>query len=116
MFSWLEDSVNNAKKEVEKMVEESTGINPYSETEINSENEENPDKLHKPFLLPIQYLEERNIFHLSPIVSSDLELYKKTEDEKCVYQISMEPNHPFGKDLYLSLIHISEPTRRTPIS
>jgi hypothetical protein len=100
MFSWLEDSVNNAKKEVEKMVEETTGVNPYTDSEKDSENKEPSTKLHEPFLLPIQYLEEKEVFQLSSIVSSDLELYKKEENEKCVYQISMTPNHPFGKELY----------------
>ena len=50
MFSWLEDSVNNAKKEVEKMVEETTGVDPYTESKTDSENKETSTKLHEPLL------------------------------------------------------------------
>lgn len=98
MFSFLDEAVNKAKEEVEKMVSETTGINPYPEKPIEKPCKNPP--LHAPFKLPIQYLEEKHVFALSDVVSKDLELHCEKEEENSVYKIAFQANHPFGNQLF----------------
>ena len=101
MFSFLEESLDNAKKQVEAMVSETTGLNPYPQDETKENTTQiKKECLHNPFKLPIQYLEEKNLFSLSNVVSSDLELHNEKEEEKSVYNITLNANNPFGKNIF----------------
>jgi hypothetical protein len=48
------------------------------------------------FKLPIEYLNSSDIFALSPIVSSDLELVV-TKSQRSMYEYLFQPTHTFGK-------------------
>ena len=48
------------------------------------------------FKLPIEYLDSSEIFALSPIVSSDLELVV-TKSQRSMYEYLFQPTHAFGK-------------------
>ena len=48
------------------------------------------------FKLPIEYLNSSDIFKLSPIVSSDLELVV-TKSQRSMYDYLFQPTHTFGK-------------------
>jgi hypothetical protein len=48
------------------------------------------------FKLPIEYLSSSDIYSLSPIVSSDLELVV-TKSERSMYEYLFQPTHTFGK-------------------
>jgi hypothetical protein len=48
------------------------------------------------FNLPIEYLNSSDIFALSPIVSSDLELVV-TKSQRSMYEYLFQPTHTFGK-------------------
>ena len=48
------------------------------------------------FKLPIEYLDSSEIFALSPIVSSDLELVV-TKSQRSMYEYLFQPTHTFGK-------------------
>ena len=101
MFSFLEESLDNAKKQVEAMVSETTGLDPYPQDETKENTTQiKKECLHQPFKLPIQYLEEKNLFSLSNVVSSDLELHNENEEEKSVYNITLNANNPFGKNIF----------------
>lgn len=50
------------------------------------------------FKLPIDYLNSSDIFTLSPIVSSDLELFRQSR-EPCMYDYLFQPTNAFGKML-----------------
>jgi len=102
MFSWVEQCIEKATKDVESMVTDATGI-PHHETATNKNEMNNnhpvPDPLYAPFQLPIQYLAKNEIHSLSPIVSDDLELYNAM-GEKSIYDIVFQPSNPFAKDIF----------------
>ncbi len=50
------------------------------------------------FKLPIEYLNSSDIYSLSPIVSSDLELVV-TKSQRSMYEYLFQPTHTFGKIL-----------------
>ena len=94
MFSWLNESMEKAKQDMENMVNEASGMPKH-------ENIKTPEKepLYAPFKLPMQYLEKEQIHELSSVVSDDLELYE-SKGERSIYDITMQPGHPFGKDVF----------------
>jgi hypothetical protein len=65
-----------------------------------TESASSPSAFHisqiQQFKLPIEYLNSSDIFALSPIVSSDLELVV-TKSERSMYEYLFQPTHTFGK-------------------
>lgn len=58
-----------------------------------------PEKLHEPFLLPIEYLDASHKHPLSAIVSTDLELMTSHSEAKSTYDTLFKPSHPFAKNM-----------------
>lgn len=58
-----------------------------------------PEKLHDPFLLPIEYLDTSQKHPLSSVVSADLELANSQSESKSTYDTLFKPRHPFAKNM-----------------
>ncbi len=69
-------------------------------TESSSSSASSPSAFHisqiQQFKLPIEYLNSSDIYSLSPIVSSDLELVV-TKSQRSMYEYLFQPTHTFGK-------------------
>lgn len=74
----------------------------------SSKKEENPEKtskkqtekIHSTFRLPMEYLDKSEVFALSPIVASDLELVESTSQEgKPIYDSFFQTKHDFAKNI-----------------
>ena len=72
--------------------------NPTAESSTSSAS--SPSAFHisqiQQFKLPIEYLNSSDIYSLSPIVSSDLELVV-TKSQRSMYEYLFQPTHTFGK-------------------
>ena len=51
------------------------------------------------FKMPIDYLEESDVYDLSPVVASDLELDSSQNGEKSVYEIALKPQHSYATSM-----------------
>lgn len=94
MFSWAEQCIESATKDVENMVSDATGVPNHDPV---PENTNAP--LYSPFQLPIQYLDKHELHTLLPTVSNDLELYN-APGEQSVYDIVFQPSNLFAKDIF----------------
>lgn len=94
MFSWAEQCIESATKDVENLVSDATGVPNHDPV---PENTNAP--LYSPFQLPIQYLAKNELHMLSPTVSNDLELYNAS-GERSVYDIVFQPSNLFAKDIF----------------
>ena len=91
MFSWTEPMMNKAKQDIQDMISQSTGVSP--ELEVNNHMDTN-----NPFKLPITYLPETELFPLSSVVSSDLELVE-SKSTKSMYDHLFQPSTPFASKM-----------------
>lgn len=72
----------------------------FTNNDNNDHNENDIEDTHidSNFKLPIEYLDNEEVMTLSETVSNDLELVKSAdEDNKCIYDILLEPTHCFSK-------------------
>ena len=67
-------------------------LNPKSEKKSNI----NVDSVFK---MPIDYLEESDVYDLSPVVASDLELDSSHNGAKSVYEIALKPQHSYATSM-----------------
>jgi len=71
-----------------------------SQNPTTSQSSPSPSAFHisqiQQFKLPIEYLNSSDIYSLSPIVSSDLELVV-TKSQRSMYEYLFQPTHTFGK-------------------
>ena len=51
------------------------------------------------FKMPIDYLEESDVYDLSPVVVSDLELDSSQNGAKSVYEIALKPQHSYATSM-----------------
>ena len=94
MFSWAEQCIESATKDVENLVSDATGVPNHDPV---PENTNAP--LYSPFQLPIQYLDKHELHTLLPTVSNDLELYN-APGEQSVYDIVFQPSNLFARDIF----------------
>jgi hypothetical protein len=62
-------------------------------------DKKSPEKLHEPFLLPIEYLDASHKHPLSAIVSTDLELMTSQSEAQSTYDTLFKPSHQFAKNM-----------------
>ena len=88
MFEWLNTHIEQAKEEVDQML----NINSKESTNKKSNQKETEEQ----FKLPIYYL-TKDRYELPETVSNDLEMYKGA-NESSVYDIVFQPSHNFAKN------------------
>lgn len=94
MESWANDFIKKAEKEVNIALSKTLGVKPTNEEVVSFDK----DKLHSPFKLPIQYVDENSLHPLSNTVCEDLELVKE-EGELSVYEKLFQPTNVLGHNL-----------------
>ena len=94
MESWANDFIKKAEKEINISLSKTLGVQPTSEEDVSFDK----DKLHSPFKLPIQYVDENSLHPLSNTVCEDLELVKE-EGELSVYEKLFQPTNVLGHNL-----------------
>lgn len=95
MESWANDFIKKAEKDINIALSQTLGVQPTSEEEDVSFDK---DKLHSPFKLPIEYVDENSLHPLSNTVCEDLELVKE-EGELSVYEKLFQPTNVLGHNL-----------------
>jgi hypothetical protein len=76
------------------------GVNLKKEENQELEPKNTKDKIHSTFRLPIDYLDKSEVFELSPIVATDLELIEPTLSESYpVYDYLFQTKHDFAKSI-----------------
>jgi len=94
MESWVNDFIKKTEKEVNIALSQTLGVQPTSEEDVSFDK----DKLHSPFKLPIEYVDENCLHPLSNTVCEDLELVKE-EGELSVYEKLFQPTNVLGHNL-----------------
>ena len=94
MESWVNDFIKKTEKEVNIALSKTLGVQPTNEEVVSFDK----DKLHSPFKLPIEYVDENNLHPLSNTVCEDLELVKE-EGELSVYEKLFQPTNVLGHNL-----------------
>jgi hypothetical protein len=94
MESWANNFIKKAEKEVNIALSKTLGVQPTNEEVVSFDK----DKLHSPFKLPIQYVDENSLHPLSNTVCEDLELVKE-EGELSVYEKLFQPTNVLGHNL-----------------
>jgi hypothetical protein len=72
--------------------------NNNSDKGVSKAEKNEAKKKTEPFILPIEYLDEKVVHPLSEVVASDLELVSATASDP-MYETLLKPKHQFAKDM-----------------
>ena len=93
----LSKKLNTDNNNTDDNVKKDNFIN---KTEHPIKSTKNNSSLVSDFKLPIQYLDETQLFNITDVVSGDLELVSnQNEKTKCMYDYLFKPKHSFAKDM-----------------
>tara|TARA_E500000178_G_C17019019_1_gene754502 strand:- start:126 stop:1973 length:1848 start_codon:yes stop_codon:yes gene_type:complete len=95
MLSWTNNILEQTKESFDDLMSDAMNI----KKEDNLQYEElSKNTLHYPFKLPIEYVNEKELHNLSPIVNEDLELVVSKGDHS-IYDQLFQPTNIFGSNM-----------------
>ena len=95
MLSWTNNFLEQTKESFDDLISDAMNI----KREDNSKYEDlSKNSLHYPFKLPIEYVNEKELHKLSPVVNEDLELVI-SKGEISIYEQLFQPTNIFGTNM-----------------
>ena len=95
MLSWTNNFLEQTKESFDDLISDAMNI----KREDNSKYEDlSKNSLHYPFKLPIEYVNEKELHKLSPVVNEDLELVI-SKGEISIYEQLFQPTNIFGSNM-----------------